>query len=250
MEWELVNEKIYSEEEWIKSNLAFLGQHQFYTTIAKAEWDETKQKRITRLKKQLESLQPKKAKNKEKKDTKVIVNDKRSRGVETMFRVTLRNHINLSRIADNKANFLMSVNAIIVSLLLGELITDNKPVVSLILPSIYFLIVCSITMVLAILAARPNITKGKFSRESLLQKKTNILFFGNFHKMPIDDFNWGMNELMKNDDLLYDSLTKDLYYLGKVMHKKYQLLRYAFTFFMFGIISSLLFYLVMMILRG
>lgn len=253
MEWELVDKKIFTEEEWIQTNLDFLQKHEFYTTIAKSEWNDTKNKRIQSLKKKLKELKPNpnkkdKTPNKPKKPN--PVNDKKSRGVETMFRVTLRNHINLSRIADNKANFLMSVNAIIVSLLLGELVTDNKPVIALILPSVYFLIVCSITMVLAILAARPNITKGKFSREGLLQKKTNILFFGNFHKMPLDDFNWGMNELMKDDELLYDSLTKDLYYLGKVMHKKYQLLRYAFTFFMFGIISSLLFYLVMMLIRN
>ena len=49
------------------------------------------------------------------------------RGVETMFRVALKNHMTLSNIADTKANILLSVNAIIMSLALSTLlpVLDN-----------------------------------------------------------------------------------------------------------------------------
>ena len=246
MEWELVNGQVYSEEEWLRKNIDFLDSHQYFTTIGRNDWEASKQNHVQRLKKQLATLEFAEGEgesplNKDKGGRRY------PRGVETMFRVTLRNHIHLSRIADNKANFLLSISAIILSLLLGNLITDNKPVQNMLLPSIYFLLVCIVTMVFAILATRPNITKGEFSRDGLLNRKTNILFFGNFHNMPQDEFDWGMDQLMKREDLLYHSLTSDLYFLGKVLHKKYQYLRVAFHVFMFGLISSAIFYLIMLL---
>jgi len=248
MEWEMVDGQHFSETEWLEKNISFLEHLKFHTTIARSEWGKAKNDHIKRMRKQLAALQFDHISDAtlEKSTSKATDARKYNRGVETMFRVTLRNHISLSRIADNKANFLLSISAIILSLLLGNLITDNKPVMSMLMPSIYFLLVCIVTMVLAILATRPNITKGKFTKEGLLNKKANILFFGNFHSMPLNDFEWGMEQLMENDELLYHSLTTDLYYLGKVLHKKYQYLRYAFQAFMFGLITSALFYLVML----
>jgi len=41
------------------------------------------------------------------------------RGVETMYRSAYRNHINLSSIADNKANMMISINTIIMSLIIA-----------------------------------------------------------------------------------------------------------------------------------
>lgn len=248
MEWELVDGKSFTEKEWLLNNIDFLENHHYYTTIARSDWETEKRKHLRRLKKDLATLEFVGLEAAESQDDLFDNQNKRySRGVDTMYRVTLRNHIHLSRIADNKANFLLSICAIILSLLLGNLITDNKPVASMLLPSIYFLLVCIVTMILAILASRPNVTEGKFSRDALLAKKTNILFFGNFHSMSQDEFNWGMDQLVKNQDLLYHSLTTDLYFLGKVLHKKYKYLRAAFHVFMFGLISTALFYLFMLL---
>ncbi len=253
MEWQLTQNEIFTDLEWAQKNEEFLAGHQYYTTIAQSEWEPLKAKHLKQIRKTIKAQSPVLS-DVEEVDAIPEINiknekaNRRSRGVETMFRVTLRNHINLSRIADNKANFLLSISAIILSLLLGNLITDNKPVMKVLLPSIYFLIWCVITMVLAILAARPNITKGKFSRDGLIGKETNLLFFGNFHSMPKEEFHWGMNQLMENDELLYHSLTTDLYYLGKVLDKKYRLLRWGFNVFMIGIISSAIFYIIMLML--
>ncbi|MEZ5007681.1 MAG: DUF5706 domain-containing protein [Chitinophagales bacterium] len=246
MENELIEGKKVSDLEWLNENISFLKRHQYYTTIAKTKWEAVKIKNLKQLEKRLDNT--KNGETPSSLKSKQAAALKRSRGVETMFRITLPNHIKLSTIADNKANFLLSISGIILSLLLGELITDNKPVQSFLMPTMYFLVVLVITMILSILATRPNITKGKFSKESILNKKSNILFFGNFHAMPLEDFTWGINQLMDDDELLYDSLTKDLYYLGIVLHKKYKYLRFAFNFFMFGIISSAIFYAIMQII--
>ena len=164
------------------------------------------------------------------------------RGIETMFRVALRNHITLSDIADTKANILLSVNAIIISLVLSNLVSklDNPTNDYLIWPTVIFSGFTVASIVLSVLATRPNVTKGKFTKKDVADKKVNLLFFGNFHKMKLDEFEWAMQEMMQDRDYLYGSLTKDLYFLGLVLNRKYDLLRLTYTVFMIGIVISVI----------
>jgi len=164
------------------------------------------------------------------------------RGVETMFRVTLKNHITLSDIADTKANILLSVNAIIVSLVLSNLVSklDNASNKHLIWPTVIFVIFTIASMILSVLATRPNVTSGKFNKEDVENKKVNLLFFGNFHKMSLPDFEWAMGQMMQDRDYLYSSMKKDLYFLGLVLDRKYKILRLTYSVFMIGIIVSVI----------
>jgi hypothetical protein len=72
------------------------------------------------------------------------------------------------------------------------------------------------------------------------KKKVNLLFFGNFHQMPLNEFEWAMQEMMQDKNYLYGSLTKDLYFLGLVLNRKYNLLRITYTVFMVGIVVSVI----------
>ena len=159
-----------------------------------------------------------------------------------MFRVAMRNHITLSDIADTKANILLSVNAIIISMTLSTLLPklDNPSNYYLIIPTIIFVIFTVISIVLSVLATRPNVTEGKFTKEDVTNKKVNLLFFGNFHQMKLPEFEWAMSEMMQDRDYLYGSLTKDLYFLGLVLNRKYKLLRITYTVFMIGILVSVI----------
>ena len=103
-----------------------------------------------------------------------------------------------------------------------------------------FLLFSLITIIFAILSTRPNISSGMFSKEDIKEKKVNLLFFGNFYNMSLDDYEWGLEEMMKDDDYLYGTMIKDQFFLGKVLAKKYKLLRIAYNFFMFGLIISVL----------
>ena len=73
----------------------------------------------------------------------------------------------------------------------------------------------------------------------ILHKKTNLLFFGNFHSMQIDDYDWAMKEMMADKDYLYRSIIKDIYYLGVVLAKKYKYLRVSYNIFMFGLVVAM-----------
>lgn len=243
-EWEVACDKILGEADWLDENINFLtNDHRFYTDAASSNWDKAKGKNLAQLLKARKKLKQENTKLKQKKEelafkkSKVVLPE---RGIETMFRVALRNHITLSDIADTKANILLSVNAIIISLALSNLLPklDNPSNSYLIYPTLVFIIFTVASMVLSILATRPNVTKGKFNKDDVANKKVNLLFFGNFHQMKLDEFEWAMGEMMKDRDYLYGSLTKDLYFLGLVLNRKYSILRLTYTVFMIGIIVS------------
>ena len=243
-EWELVLDKRYKHAEWIQLNLSFLTQkHRFYTDFALRNWSNGKEKNLAKLLKNQKKL---KSNNKKFNQKKVALDLKKNksavpeRGVETMFRVALKNHMTLSNIADTKANILLSVNAIIVSLALSNLLPklDNPSNSHLLVPMVIFVAFTVASIVLSIIATRPNVTEGKFSKDDVANKKVNLLFFGNFHQMQLNDFEWGISEMMTDRDYLYGSLTKDLYFLGLVLNRKYKILRITYTVFMIGIIVS------------
>ena len=141
-----------------------------------------------------------------------------------------------------KANILLSVNAIIISVALSNLLPklDNPSNDYLIYPTLVFMGFTVICIVLSVLATRPNVTKGQFTKEDVANKKVNLLFFGNFHQMKLNEFEWAMEEMMKDKDYLYGSLTKDLYFLGLVLNRKYNLLRVTYNVFVIGIVISVI----------
>ena len=162
--------------------------------------------------------------------------------MDTLFRVTLKNHITLSDIADTKANILLSVNAIILSIALSNLIPkfDNPKNAFLVYPTIIFVTFSVIAIILSVVATRPSITSGKFTKEDIANKKVNLLFFGNFYKMTLPEFEEGLTQVMNDKDYLYSSMSKDLYFLGKVLSRKYKILRWTYSIFMIGIVVSVI----------
>lgn len=240
-EWELTNVRCYSNDEWNAGNLDMLkNKHQFYTEYAKKEWQPLKEKNIKKIEKKLEKDEDKKESSENKKSKEK--EPKSDRSVDTLFRVTLSNHTRLSDIADSKANILLSVNAIIISVCLSVLVPklDTPKNSHLIIPSFILLLSAVLTIIFAILSTKPNVTKAKFSLQDVADRKVNLLFFGNFNRMIFDDYQNAMNVLIKDRDYIYDSMVKDLYFLGKVLDRKYRLLSITYKIFMAGIVISVL----------
>jgi predicted metal-dependent HD superfamily phosphohydrolase len=236
------------KERWNIDSYYFLREHEFFTPYAKKTFEPKKQENRNKLRgeikefakqdKQILGLETKL----EKLNAKLL--QKPARGIETMFRITSRNHLQLSSMADSKANIMISINTIVISIVLsvaGARIADDP---TLLIPVTFLLLVSLVTIVLAVLATRPSVSKGTFTKDDIMKKKTNLLFFGNFHGMDIDDYQWGVSEMMKDADYLYSSLTRDIFFLGKVLARKYQFLRYAYTTFMVGFVISILLFIV------
>lgn len=241
-ELELQGRATFTPNQWRNENIKVLtNKHHFYTDYALKNWQPQKEKNLSKLlakkKKRKKKINVEKLKAKYKAQYK---NESPERGVQTFYRVALRNHIKLSDIADTKANILLSVNAIIISVVLANLISklDNNPYLTW--PTVIFTLFCVISMILSIIATRPNVTTGQFTKEDVENQNVNLSFFGNFHKMELHEFEWAIKELVKDKDYIYKALTKDLYFLGIVLERKYRLLRITYTVFMIGIIVSLI----------
>ncbi|QLE00704.1 HD domain-containing protein [Galbibacter sp. BG1] len=230
----------YDITEWRKLNIKLLStQHRYYTSYAQNEWSFGKDSNLQSLLKKEEKVERRAKKEKLKVKLK---SESPSRGVQTLYRTALRNHMKLSDIADAKANILLSVNAIIISLALANLIPklDSLSNQHLIIPSLVLVVFSVISIIFAILSTKPNVSGGEFTQKDLESRKVNLLFFGNFYKMPLETYEDAMEEVLEDTDLIYGQLTKDLYYLGVVLARKYRLLRITYTVFMIGMISSVL----------
>lgn len=212
-------------------------KHRFYTEYAKENWQEEKEDNILSLISRLQKAE----KTERKEVLKAKLKDESpQRAIQSLYRIELRNHIKLSDIADTKANILLSVNAIIISLLLANLLPklDTPSNSYLIYPTVIFVLFSIASMIMSVLATRPKVDNADVVENEINKKDTNYLFFGNFHTMNVKDFKSKIRDIIKSQDTIYDSLSMDLYYLGKVLQEKYRLLRWTYTIFIIGIILS------------
>ena len=239
--------------DWERNSLELLEKHQFFTTYCIDLLQRGKEKNIRRLNKKLnkqegmnvsETLLVPSDEKEGKEETNKRKNSLLARGLQTMLRLTSENHMELSNMADGKASILISVNAIIISVILSVLIRRIEVETHLTIPTFIFLASSLATIIIAIMATRPKVSQGSFSREDILNKNTNLLFFGNFYSTKVSEYKWAMNTMMRDPDYLYSSLIMDIHQLGVVLARKYKLIRLAYTVFMIGIFVSVIAFIV------
>lgn len=237
-----------NKPDFNKGAIKMLENHTFYTTYCKDLLTTQKEVNMKKLKKKLDKREDEDREdenNGEPHESNLSELDKDksglvSKGIQTMLRLTSQNHLKLSDMADSKANILISVNAIIISVVLGVLARKLQEETYLKIPTLIFLTSAVATIILSILATRPKINEGTFTPEDIANKKTNLLFFGNFYKATYNDYSSAMKKMMVDTDYLYGSLVKDIYYLGVILGRKYKLIRLAYNVFMVGIIISVI----------
>jgi predicted metal-dependent HD superfamily phosphohydrolase len=259
-EFILTRNMIMNEQDWVDFEINFMLAHEYHTAIAKQMFNKKKAKHIQLLLKQKQRLSPNKAfsveelaaMKEEDRDTNIQKAVKETeteidlvrmgRGVETMYRTTYRTHTALSAMADSKANLMLSVNAIVISIIASQLLPQLKNNLDLhiLIPTLCLLLTCLGSMIYATLSTRPKITEGIITREAIKKRQANLLFFGNFYNMKLEEFQWGVNEMLKDPEFLYSSMSRDLYFLGKVLAKKYSYLSICYNIFMYGLIISVL----------
>lgn len=249
-ELEKICDMTFTDREWIEKDIEFLLRHTYGTFYAQRHFHAQKVENVLTLQKRLKKLEEKKAKKKSKKvelelkqqalDLKSSKYNTNDRGVQTMFRVILRNHIDLSSIADNKANIMLSINAIIISILVSSVGPKLDKNEHLVIPFVLMLLTNIVTILYAVKSTRPKITAGKFTQQDIENKSANLLFFGNFHNMRLEDFELGFNQMINDKDFLYDSLTRDFYHLGQVLGKKYRYLSFCYAIFAVGLVISVI----------
>jgi predicted metal-dependent HD superfamily phosphohydrolase len=243
------------KKEWNKHNIEFLENHKYFTQYGQESLEPKKLVNLNSIQKKKKGKDEEEAEKEEafpylfeeqSKNKASMKEDLKNteRGIQTMFRTTSTNHLQLSSLADGKSNIMISVNAIIISVVLTILLVRLPYYPNYIIPTVILMLTCLGAMIFSILATRPSVNVGKFSEEDIRAKRTNLLFFGNFHKMDLEAYEWGMTELLKDKEYLYNSMVKDIYFLGVVLAKKYRLLRISYTIFMWGLILSVIAFIV------
>lgn len=155
------------------------------------------------------------------------------RGVETLFRLLSKNQYTLNTMIDRKSNILISINALILSLIIGTVMSQLEADPHLIFPVVMILMTNLISITYAIFATRPELVHGD-------KGARNLMFYGNFQDMEETEYVDSITELMNQGDELYKTIAKDTFYLGKTIDRKFKLLRKSFNVFLVGIILSVM----------
>jgi hypothetical protein len=165
------------------------------------------------------------------------------RGVETLFRLLSKNQYTLNSMIDRKSNILISINALILSIVLGTVLDQLERDPHLIYPAMLILFTNLASITYAVIATRPELKHG--ARES-----NNLMFYGNFHDMKEETYVKGLTDLMNQGDELYKTIAKDTFHLGKTIDRKFKLLRKSFNVFLIGIILSVIAFMLCHLLFG
>lgn len=168
-------------------------------------------------------------------------NKKLSKDTINIIRTTLRNNIELTHIADNKANVLLSLNAIMITFLVPLVLSNTDMIFNrlLYIPMVILSITCFTTIYIATIVLKPSHFKN-FRAKLKDNQKFSPFFFGNFYKMEATEFYSYMNEQLADQKMVKVHLTQDLYYVGKRLGFKMTWIRRAFNIFIVGLFFTLL----------
>ena len=245
-EREMMLDQKYEPVEWSAYLLEKLRHARFYTSHAKVNYEPLMANHIVALKQRME-------KQKRREQTRMVPADRKfnnlepriNSGVQTFFRTNYRTHINLSAIADQKANIMISVNAILISVVISVVsyrnMTETNPAV--LMPVVIFLVTGLASLIFAVLAARPKVTSIINDSTPIEDAKKHLVFFGNFVSLNVEKYEELLEEMFQDTELLYGNLSRDLYYLGKVLDKKYRFLSISYNIFMVGFVATVLTFL-------
>jgi hypothetical protein len=162
-----------------------------------------------------------------------------SKDVLNIIRTTLRNNIELMNIADNKANVLLSLNALMLTFLIPSVIPNIDLIKErhLAIPLMLIVLTCLITIYLSALVLKPgdfDKSKKKFVDGEFISP----FFFGNYYTMDFKEYESYMQDAMSKEKLVRRHVTQDLHYLGSRLGQKMSIIRNAFNIFLSGLIIS------------
>jgi Family of unknown function (DUF5706) len=241
-----INENQYTELEVLLSIRENFVKSSLITDYAKEHYSEKRDRNFSKLEKRIQKLREGelKAASKEK----VKVNDNFSnKETEDLFKIAFRNYVNLVSVADSKAGLLINVNSIIISVVIAFVVGHTQHF----LPSIIILTFSFITILLSILASRPQ---GNHLTQDANSKSYQTFFFGSFDLMgnEFSKADWNtysveLDTLLKGGkDKIFEEMYKESYNVRKVLGKKFTYLSAAYLVFLGGLFISIIAFIISM----
>lgn len=216
--------------DWLKSCRKMIEDHQYFTLGAQTLFNEKKMENQEQIKQMIKTEKKDKKGNKEKK-----IGLDATRVGQMMLKTSLRNHVDLSSLADGKANTMLSVNALILTIAMPLMASNIQDNTLLLVPTGILLLTCVLSMIYATLATRPSTMKGIVEDEDIRKGRADMFFFGNFFNLSFPQFKQKMDTVINNAADLENSVYLDLFNSGKALGGKYKKLRVCYTIFIVGI---------------
>jgi len=160
--------------------------------------------------------------------------------ITSMYRAVSRNHVSYVAIGDRRANILIGTCTLIISVTFTVFLHRFSAPTVYLIPGVILIITCTVTMILAMISTRPFNAKGFYTMEDILTQPRNLLFFEDYYKMGLEEYEAAMDKLTENEVDLKHALVRDLHGLGVSVARKYKFLRISYDVLMFGIILTVL----------
>ena len=161
------------------------------------------------------------------------------KGAMDIIRTTFRNNADMTAIADNKANILMTLNGIMLTLLIPMTLSNRELIVStyFYIPLAILYATCLFTVIVSALSTRPI----KFGKQKVMRDgshKFSPFFFGNYYSLSIEEYMPVLDRALDDPEKIKTHIKTDLFFMGKGLGKKYILIRRAYSVFVIGVLLT------------
>jgi len=223
----LVNEKGSDYLDLLEREYETIKTYKYRTDTAFKKFDKRRRKNLNKLYLQI---------NDYRNDTELQNN----KAALTMFKTEMRNQVDLISIADQKSGLMISINALLLTILLPVFASYLIDMSQFLIPSVILMLTCGTSIILATLATRPGKMKGKLRKSNVHSGRRSVLDFSNFHEMDRDDYYNAVVQNMNRDKAFESSIINHLYDFGQTLGEKYKRLRLTYNVFAVGIALTVL----------
>ncbi|HKK49274.1 MAG TPA: Pycsar system effector family protein [Alkalispirochaeta sp.] len=160
-----------------------------------------------------------------------------------MLRGAQHHHVQLSAMADQKANIIIGFSSVILSVGItqigGERILWAVPVL---------IVFAGVALIFAIQAVTPRFRLKEHPDRKAM---ANPLFFGHFTDLSLDEYEQEMEQILADDAAIYRTVVRDIYQLGQLLkYKKYRYLALSYRVLWVGVVATLAVLITQLALRA
>ena len=161
------------------------------------------------------------------------------------LRTAHQNQTQLNVMADQKANILIGTLVLMFTVVMTRLLQLIDGHEQLMLPLIVFVAMQLIPLVLTVMVLIPKNINGPKGKD--IESMANPLFFGFFTRYSEAEYTQYLKSILVDDESARALLIKDIYQIGKILRRKYRLLRLAYISALLGVLTPLLIWLWMIV---
>jgi len=156
-----------------------------------------------------------------------------------VIKTSMRNNVEFTSIADNKANILLTLSSLLFTILIPVVLSNIEIIIDemLYIPLLMLALTCVVSIVMAALVTRPMKLSGQGFKVSGKQQFSPF-FFGNYYKLSEQAYKNHVAEMLEEPEMMKQYIMSDMYHIGVGLGKKYSRIRRCYNVFISGILLS------------